>query len=103
MQNRDSGLKNKNNLLQSKRKYLATMVYSPEYVIRIEEAVTPLYHSDEYEPTIDSDINADEGGSSYELYIDRSAMLKMHKEEHEEHQLINQLRRFKIDGSCDIQ
>jgi hypothetical protein len=28
------------------------MIYSPEYTICIKDAPTPLYHSDEYEPSI---------------------------------------------------
>jgi hypothetical protein len=43
------------------RKSTRKLVYSPEYIISINEVNTPLYYSDEYEPSFDAnEIRLDE-------------------------------------------
>lgn len=42
------------NLFLSRRRQRKS-VYSPEYTIQIHEATTPLYHSDEYEPELQTE------------------------------------------------
>lgn len=59
------------------RRRSSKMVYSPEYAIQVHE-VTPLYHSDEYEPSCSGEAGTREQ-CEIRSYIDLEMLLRMYK------------------------
>lgn len=86
------------NILLVRRKS-SKMVYSPEYAIHVHE-VTPLYHSDEYEPSCSGEAGTQEQ-CEIRSYIDVEMLLRMYKEESDERVLVQQMRAFQISGKED--
>lgn len=86
------------NILPMRRRS-SKMVYSPEYAIQVHE-VTPLYHSDEYEPCCSGEAGTQEQ-CEIRSYIDLEMLLRMYKEESDERVLVQQMRDFQISPKHD--
>lgn len=62
------------------RKLAKKLVYSPEYVIRINE-VSPLYHSDEHELELNTNEFGVEEAAEIKSYINMEVLRQMYKDQ----------------------